>query len=61
VLRSLDLSGAMLARANLDRCDLRGSDLSSVDPWSTSLRGAIVDPVGAMVVATAIGLEVRAD
>lgn len=61
VLRSLDLSGAMLARANLDRCDLRGSDLSSLDPWTTSLRGAIVDPVGAMVLAAAMGIEVRAD
>jgi fluoroquinolone resistance protein len=58
-MRDLDLSGAQLDKANFDGCDLRGSDVSSLDPWSASIRRAIVDPVQALTIATALGLEVR--
>lgn len=57
--RDVDLSGAALHRADLSRCDLRGSDLSSLDPLATTLSGAVIDPVQAVTLATALGLEVR--
>ena len=43
----------------LIRCDLRGSDLSSLDPLTVELGGAIIDPDQAVSVASALGLEVR--
>jgi uncharacterized protein YjbI with pentapeptide repeats len=60
-LTRLDLSGAQLAKASFDGADLRGSDLSSLDPITVSLRGAIVDWQQAVTVATALGLDVRAE
>jgi uncharacterized protein YjbI with pentapeptide repeats len=60
-LRGLDLAGAALGRASFDRCDLRGSDISGIDPWSTSLVGAIVDWQQAIALTTALGLDVRPD
>ncbi|MEV1179016.1 pentapeptide repeat-containing protein, partial [Nonomuraea sp. NPDC049784] len=58
-LRRADLSGASLRGADLTRCDLRGSDLSTLDPHTVTLKGAIIDPFQATVVATALGLDVR--
>ena len=58
--RRVDLSGSWLDRANLARADLRGSDLSALDPTTVELRGAIVDLEQAIVIATALGLDVRA-
>jgi uncharacterized protein YjbI with pentapeptide repeats len=51
----------MLHKADLERCDLRGSDLSAVDPWNVSLRSAVITWEQAAVVASALGLDVRAD
>jgi uncharacterized protein YjbI with pentapeptide repeats len=55
----VDLSGAWLHRADLTGCDLRGSDLSALDPRTVELKDAVIDPVQAVVIATALGLEVR--
>ncbi|GAA2863987.1 pentapeptide repeat-containing protein [Streptosporangium fragile] len=59
VLRGVDLTGAWLHSAKLSRCDLRGSELSSLDPFNVEVRGAIVDVQQAVVIAEALGLEVR--
>jgi uncharacterized protein YjbI with pentapeptide repeats len=61
VLRGVDLSGAWLAKADLSRCDLRGSDLSSLDPLTVQLKGALIDHHQATVIATNLGLDVRAE
>jgi fluoroquinolone resistance protein len=61
VLRRVDLSGAWLAQANFDRCDLRGSDISALDPWSSSLQATIITWDQAMMLASAMGLDVRPD
>ena len=58
-MRELDLSGALLEKANFDGCDLRGSDLTALDPWTATIRRAVVDPVQALTIATALGLDVR--
>jgi fluoroquinolone resistance protein len=60
-LRDLDLSGALLHGAKLSRCDLRGSDLSALDPENVELRGAIITFEQAIVIATALGLDVQAE
>lgn len=60
-LQHLDLSGASLHRADFTRTDLRGSDLSAVDPLATTLAGAIIDADQAIVLAGALGLDVRPD
>ena len=60
-LRDLDLSGAWLQGADLTRCDLRGSDLSALEPEQVQLRGAIITFDQALVIATALGLDVRAE
>jgi uncharacterized protein YjbI with pentapeptide repeats len=61
VLRDVDLSGAWLHQADLSGADLRGSDLSTVDPLTVPLRGATIDVAQAVVLAAALGLQVRAD
>jgi fluoroquinolone resistance protein len=61
VLRKCDLSASMLNRAQLDRCDLRGSDVSAIDPWNVSLRAAVITWEQAVVLAAAMGLDVRPD
>ena len=58
-LRDVDLSGASLRGATLARCDLRGSDLSAVDPRGVELRGAVITIDQAIIVAQALGLDVR--
>ena len=50
---------ATWSRADLTRCDLRGSDLSSLDPLEVQLNGAIIDWNQAVVVAANLGLDVR--
>ena len=60
-LRRVDLAGAWLDSADLSGADLRGSDLSAVDPLTVELKGAIVDVDQAIVVAGALGLDVRPD
>jgi uncharacterized protein YjbI with pentapeptide repeats len=58
-LRDADLSGALLRHAKLAGCDLRGSDLGALDPEEVELRGAIVTYEQALVIAVALGLDVR--
>jgi uncharacterized protein YjbI with pentapeptide repeats len=58
-LTGVDLSGARLGGVKLGRCDLRGSDLSALDPRDADLRDAVIDPEQALVVARALGLQVR--
>jgi fluoroquinolone resistance protein len=45
----------------LDGCDLRGSDLDSLQPSNTAVVGAIVDARQAVVIAQNLGLDVRAE
>ena len=59
--RNVDLAATMLHRANFSGCDLRGSDLSSLDPTETEIRGAIVTIEQAVVIAEAFGLDIRPD
>jgi fluoroquinolone resistance protein len=54
-----DLSGAWLHSASFTGCDLRGSDLSAFDPETAELKGAVIDPAQALVIAAALGLVVR--
>jgi fluoroquinolone resistance protein len=56
-----DLSGAWLHQASFSGCDLRGSALSSFDPATVGLKGAIIDPAQALVIAATLGLVVLAD
>lgn len=60
-LRDSDLSGAWLHSADFTGCDLRGSDLSALDPSTVQLRGALINMDQAVVIATAMGLDVRYD
>jgi fluoroquinolone resistance protein len=59
VLADVDLSGAQLDGAKLNRCDLRGSDLTALDPRVVELSGAIIESAQAVVVAQALGFEIR--
>jgi fluoroquinolone resistance protein len=61
ILRHLDLSVAELHQADLSGADLRGSHLSAVDPRAVGLAGAQVDVTQAVVLVTALGLNVRPD
>ncbi|RYE32896.1 MAG: pentapeptide repeat-containing protein [Hyphomicrobiales bacterium] len=58
-MRDVDLSGASLHRADFSKCDLRGSELSSLEPANTQLRGAIITIEQTIVIARALGLDVR--
>lgn len=60
-IRDVDLSGAWLHSADLVGCDLRGSDLSSLEPLHVELRGAIITIDQTIVVAQALGFEVRVE
>lgn len=54
----VDLSGAWMHSAKLTQSDLRGSDLSSLDPLTVELKGAMIDPGQAIVMASTLGFEV---
>ncbi|WP_420813628.1 pentapeptide repeat-containing protein [Planosporangium thailandense] len=56
---NVDLSGAQLRGATFRRCDLRGSDLSAFEPGEVGLAGAIIDAAQAVVLAQALGVQVR--
>jgi len=44
----------------IDMADLRGSDLTALDPVAAAeLRGALIDAEQAVVIAQALGLEIR--
>ena len=58
-LTGCDLSGAWLHKADLTGCDLRGSDLSALDPLTTTVSRALVDTAQACVIAEALGFDVH--
>jgi uncharacterized protein YjbJ (UPF0337 family) len=58
-MRDVDLVGASLHHADLSKCDLRGSDLSTVDPTTVRMHGAIITIDQTIIVAEALGLDVR--
>lgn len=58
-IRDVDLSGAWLHSADLSRCDLRGSDLSALEPQNVNIRGAIITIDQTIIIAEALGLDVR--
>lgn len=60
-IREADLSGAWLHSADFTGCDLRGSDLSALEPEHVRLKGAIITIDQTIVVAEALGFEVRVD
>jgi uncharacterized protein YjbI with pentapeptide repeats len=60
-MRRCDLSGSSFAKASLEGADLRGSDLSGIEPGTVNLRNAIIDFNQAVLIATAYGLDVRAE
>lgn len=57
--RDVDLSGAWLHSADLSGADLRGSDLSAIEPENVNLKGAIITIDQTIVIAEALGLDVR--
>ena len=58
-LTDVDLSAAHLIGADLTGCDLRGSDLTALNPNEVRLAGAIIHADQAVVIAQALGFEVR--
>lgn len=58
-LRDVDLSGAWLHSADFSGCDLRGSDLSAIEPENVRLKDAIITIDQTIVIAEALGLDVR--
>lgn len=58
-IRDADLSGAWLHSADFTRCDLRGSDLSAMEPLNTRVKEAIITIGQTIVVAEALGFDVR--
>ena len=56
-----DLSGAWLHNASLARSDLRRTTFDTIDPLTTDVRGAIITAQQAIVIASALGLDVRPD
>lgn len=57
----VDLSGAWLHEVSLAGTDLRRSVFDTVDPIATRMAGAIVTVEQAVVIASALSLDVRAD
>ena len=58
VVRSVDLAGAWLHRASFVGTDLRGSDISALDPRSVEITDALIDVEQSLVIATALGLRI---
>jgi fluoroquinolone resistance protein len=61
VLTGVDLSGSDVSEADLTGCDLRGSDLSAIDPASVRLQGAVITGDQAVLLAFALGMDVRSE
>lgn len=57
--KTCNLSRADLNRARLQNADLRTSDIETLQIGLQDVRGAIVDPPQAMVLARLLGLEIR--
>ncbi|MFC6447528.1 pentapeptide repeat-containing protein [Shinella zoogloeoides] len=58
-IRDADLSGAWLHGADFSRCDLRGSDLTAIEPENVKLKEAIITIDQTIVIAEALGFDVR--
>lgn len=58
-LRDVDLSGSWLHGVDFSACDLRGSDLSAIEPENVRLKEAIITIDQTIVIAEALGLDVR--
>lgn len=54
----VDLSDAWLHGVDFTKADLRGSDLSSLDPSVVTLTGARIEPEQAITIALAMGLRI---
>ncbi len=61
VLRGCEASAAAWHEAQLERCDLRGTDLHTLNPWGVRLAGARVTWEQAVVIAIGLGLDVTSD
>ena len=53
--------GTFFDGADFTDCDLRGSDLSALDPARVRLKGAIIDMQQALSLVQAMGLDIRAE
>jgi uncharacterized protein YjbI with pentapeptide repeats len=60
-VRDNDLTGAWMQLTNFTSADLRGSDLSTLDPSVVTLAKAVIDVSQSIQLATALGLDVRPD
>ncbi|MCA1407735.1 pentapeptide repeat-containing protein [Ensifer sp. IC3342] len=58
-LGEADLTGAWLHGADFIVCDLRGSDLSAIEPENVRLKEAIITTDQTIIIAEALGLDVR--
>ena len=58
VVRDVDLSAAVLHRTSFFDADLRGSDLSMLDPLNADITGARIDYDQAAVIAETIGFRI---
>jgi fluoroquinolone resistance protein len=58
-MRGLDLSAAQLTGGDFTGCDLRGTDLHAFDPRTLELRDAVITADQAVVLAMALGLQIR--
>ena len=58
-LTKCDLRSAMWSRADVSACDLRGSDIDSLDPNEVMIGGAVVTWEQAVVLARNLRLDVR--
>ncbi|MBO9524483.1 MAG: pentapeptide repeat-containing protein [Nocardioidaceae bacterium] len=58
---ALEVTGGDWSFTGLPGADLRGSDLSAVDPVANPLRNAVVDLDQAVVLVRSLGLEVGVD
>ncbi|WP_405140236.1 pentapeptide repeat-containing protein [Nocardia sp. NBC_01388] len=54
----MDLSGAWLTKSDFSDADLRGSDISALDPYNAEVARAVIDPDQAITLAFTLGLKV---
>ena len=59
MIKGCNLSHVEMTGAKLGEADLRGSQLEGLQANADDLRGAIVDPAQAMVLAEIMGLKIR--
>lgn len=59
ILKGCNFKNAEMTGARLEGADLRGSDVEGLIATAEDLRGAIVDPAQALVLAEIMGLKIR--